>query len=232
MIRDKLRNREYFDLYIEEERDDINWYCNKLNKGEVTEDRILPVKKGILSAKINCIIAQYSRGDSVHHLMKSFDEIFHDFKELGAKGVTHTYSENLRIVSLSVLFDITKEKICDFNGMTLYQDSLMNFLINGEMTDEISKENLQRKDYSMLYELIFMADKEKQSEQLKTFVNDIWYKTNDEMGWYEAHKETKVNIYNGYWCFEAAAVAKLLNIPDDNLKDSQYYPYDLAHFEG
>jgi hypothetical protein len=33
--------------------------------------------------------------------------------------------------------------------------------------------------------------------------------------------------YSGYWCFEAAAVVKLLGIDDSSFRDNEYYPADL-----
>jgi hypothetical protein len=33
----------------------------------------------------------------------------------------------------------------------------------------------------------------------------------------------------GYWAFEAAAVVKMLQIPDSTLLDNPYYPRDLVH---
>lgn len=36
--------------------------------------------------------------------------------------------------------------------------------------------------------------------------------------------------YRGYWCIEAAALVKALELDDRELKDCKYYPYDMAHF--
>lgn len=57
-----------------------------------------------------------------------------------------------------------------------------------------------------------------------------WYKLHKDAAWYDSHK-SKQDIYNGYWSFEAGAIAKILNIEDSSLKDEPYYPYDLVHFQ-
>ena len=36
--------------------------------------------------------------------------------------------------------------------------------------------------------------------------------------------------YRGYWCIEAAALVKALELDDTELRDCKYYPYDMAHF--
>ena len=43
------------------------------------------------------------------------------------------------------------------------------------------------------------------------------------------HKMSTNENFLGYWCFHAAAVAKILNIDDSPLKDHPDYPYDLVH---
>ena len=57
-----------------------------------------------------------------------------------------------------------------------------------------------------------------------------WYVGHKNMGWYDIHK-AKEKLYYGYWSFEAGAIAKILNLDDSNLKDVQYYPYDLVHYK-
>lgn len=230
MIRDQLKNKNYFDMYIEEEADDVNWYNNKLSNHELNEDRVLSVKDAVISAKINIIIARYSRGDNLETLKNDFLNILTEYIELGKQGVTHSYTENIRFVSLAVLLKMPSDQVKELSVINLHQDSLMEFLLQGEITEIIKQKELRIKDYSSLYDLIFMTDKEEQEKQLLNFVNNIWYDTNEDTGWYNSHKNRKVNIYNGYWCFEAGAVAKILEIPDNELKENQYYPYDMVHF--
>jgi hypothetical protein len=35
-------------------------------------------------------------------------------------------------------------------------------------------------------------------------------------------------LYNGYWCFEAAAAAKGAGIDDSLIRENKYYPKDLT----
>ena len=66
---------------------------------------------------------------------------------------------------------------------------------------------------------------------LKDYLEKKWYKIHKECSWYDIHKKSP-ELYAGYWSFEAGAVAKILGVDDSSLKDEQYYPYDLVHFEG
>ncbi|WP_149023628.1 PoNe immunity protein domain-containing protein [Listeria rocourtiae] len=38
-------------------------------------------------------------------------------------------------------------------------------------------------------------------------------------------------IYSGYWSYESGAIAKVLQLDDEVLKEVKYYPYDLVHYK-
>jgi hypothetical protein len=77
----------------------------------------------------------------------------------------------------------------------------------------------------------FICPEGDRSARLKYFVEN-WYKEmkKGDVAWVDNHK-SKFDIYFGYWCFEAAGVAKMLDIDDSALKDHPHYPYDLVHPE-
>jgi hypothetical protein len=60
-----------------------------------------------------------------------------------------------------------------------------------------------------------------------------WYSQMRPVGWFGSHKETPTvtgwTRYIGYWCFEGAAVVKLLGIDDSLFADNKYYPRDILN---
>ena len=50
-----------------------------------------------------------------------------------------------------------------------------------------------------------------------------WYENHAEHAWYDSHLRD-TDTYCGYWSFEAAAIAKILRLNEDKLKNSVYYP--------
>ena len=93
--------------------------------------------------------------------------------------------------------------------------------LDGEQI-EVSKERLFPNTFTTLQRVVYEENK---IELLKKYLNNDWY--NEDCGCYEAHK-SKQNIYYGYWSFEAGAIAKILKINDTQLRDTQYYPYDIC----
>ena len=48
--------------------------------------------------------------------------------------------------------------------------------------------------------------------------------------WKLRTETSKQNTYYGYWIYEAGSICKILRLDDEELKEQQYYPYDLVHF--
>jgi hypothetical protein len=52
-----------------------------------------------------------------------------------------------------------------------------------------------------------------------------------DLSWMARHHKSQWNIHSGYWSFESGALVKILGLDDSSLKDTQYYPYDMVHWE-
>ncbi len=112
-----------------------------------------------------------------------------------------------------------------------------------EMTDDFCKwqdtdayaDNLEFA--SMAY--LFGADENVLERIRKKMVDNDARKTYDWLiefiltgkkgSWYDTHKcDDDELLYYGYWCFEAAAIAKRLELDDTLIRDNKYYPKDLV----
>ena len=229
MMRDNVRTREYFDIHINENWEDINYYKSKLDNNEVKEERVEIIKREVQRTKLYTIIAMYSRGDEVSEIKKEFDEMLELYLEIDNE-TQFSYSSNLEVISLAVLLDIEEAKLLKIHEIISEKDSLFEFLLTKKL--EIQKSLFVKYEWwQKLMGLILLEDQEAQIEGLKTYIN-TWYEANEKDGNFESIKNTKVNTYSGYWCFEAGAVAKILGLDDSDLKSQQYYPFDMVQFKG
>ena len=64
--------------------------------------------------------------------------------------------------------------------------------------------------YPLISEMID-AETHKKGELLKQYLKG-WYKSNKDTYWYNYHKENDGKLFFGYWSFESAVLALLLNI--------------------
>ena len=225
-MRDLLKDAEYYNLFVEEEEKRIRKFQNAINNNEVAERQIIPVKTEIHNTSLGVIIAEYSMGKDIKELKTKFIELNDDWHTVYSEG---NYNKKLKMISLMVLFNVEiNEEMIELLKNDKEQDWLINFLLKyltGKSYD-LECKLLFPKGISVLKEAVISDNK---IDCIKKYLEKHWY--NKDCGCYEAHK-SKENVYYGYWSFEAGAVAKILGVDDSSLKDEQYYPYDLVHFEG
>ena len=73
---------------------------------------------------------------------------------------------------------------------------------------------------------VMTADASARTAMLEKYVGS-WYKRMKPIYWHNSHKGAE-GAYFGYWCFEAALVAMLLDIDDSGLRGHPHYPADLV----
>ena len=113
-----------------------------------------------------------------------------------------------------------RESLCAKNDGRTF-DRLIDFILTG---NKGSGQLAWEKSYHLLAEAIASKD----AQPLKTYLGR-WYSSNRGSEWYDTHKEDDEELlYCGYWCFEAAAVAKRAGIDDGLIRDNKYYPSDLT----
>ena len=222
-----LKDIKYFNTFINEDLARVKKFSDKLENGEVKEDRILPVKSKVHDLKLGIMIAGYSKGDELTLLEEEYLDLLAEWEEVWEPEY---YNKNLKMISLGILFQVDRafvKKVKNMLKKSNINDWLYNFLLDsldGEQI-EVSKERLFPNTFTTLQRVVYEENK---IELLKKYLNNDWY--NEDCGCYEAHK-SKQNIYYGYWSFEAGAIAKILKINDTQLRDTQYYPYDMVHYK-
>ncbi|KAB2478128.1 PoNi-like cognate immunity protein [Bacillus cereus] len=183
--------------------------------------------------EMNDIRAMYSLGEDISKMEVYFYNAIDDLEHTGASKVGYIYM--LWIISLGILLETDKKnierlkKIVDTKNMN---DAVIDFLLCASdigytnMTNRYYKEN----PYAKTREIIELAqiDKKEASKRLQTYMEKEWLKGHYDYEWKNAHKEPG---YVGYWSFETAALAKILELDDISLKDNNHYPYDLAHYK-
>lgn len=224
-MRDSIRTKAYFDEFIAQEKERICKFQDKLNSGSIDDERVPLINNKIIYLKTDLIIAKYSRGDSINDIKNEFEELIDMVCE---KGDVSIYEDNLCLASLAYLLGVNSDKMMRLRSKLMESetyDYLIDFVFLGSESDiDINKISFQR-EYKKLTKYIDDRTKE-------TFLKYLrgWYRSHLHSSWYDSHKNEKFKLYFGYWCFEASAIAKRLGFIDDDLKNEQYYPYDMVHF--
>ena len=216
-MRDTLKTKAYFDGYISEESGRASKFADKIASGTLAADRVLPVKRKLLSIRINLLIAKYSAGISPGELRSDFLQIIGSSRDC---PIAESYDENLRLLSLCVLFnagDEIREKIASLIKEKGEYDSLIECLRSGNKPDGSS---LCYPDvYEELRDMLCGGD----TAKIRGYLQKKWYKSHRDSYWFDAHK-AKEKLYFGYWAFEVAALMKVMKIDGTELKGAEYFP--------
>ncbi|CAD0001367.1 PoNe immunity protein domain-containing protein [Flavobacterium salmonis] len=254
-MRDKLKDKDYFESFINNEYQSIEKRINKLKIGEIKEDRIQSVKKAMTYSYLQIIGAKYSLG------IRSFEEMKNDLcngiqllnecmvnnngkfynpkkNEYLDQYYLHIYQEILQYLSLAYLLDIPETNfkvLINIIDRDKINNDLYEFFIKSRFPDfeqkRIEHYNPEKSVVVPVYNKLDKAAKESNKDVSSKLVNQFLEKDyyHKDMNSYNSHK-SKANIYSGYWSFEAAAVVKILSLDDSSFANNQYYPKDLVHF--
>ncbi|MCU4895959.1 PoNi-like cognate immunity protein [Bacillus cereus] len=238
-IEEKCREGiEYHKEFIEENREDIKSLEEDTKNGiqRYSKDNKSIIEGTYLANfryEMEDIRAKYSLGEDVSVIEEYFHNAIYDLENTGSREIG--YLSLISIISLGILLETDKKnierlkKIVDTKNMN---DAVIDFLLCASdigytnMTNRYYKEN----PYAKTREIIELAqtDKKEASKRLQTYMEKEWFRGHYDYEWKNAHKEPG---YVGYWSFETAALAKILELDDTSLKDNNHYPYDLAHYK-
>lgn len=231
-IRDKFKDRTYFDKQIQRNI--------KLEPKIEDEDRPFLYWSVSLNHMTRLNI-MYSIGKEIKELQDIYIQSFNYFIQ-GFDIETPVYADILKRVSLGILLDIPIElfsQLIDYVKRMDEQakpsrwkpDALIWFMLNSYLKaneKQTYEETLSfPKTYKGLYKVSKAENRGEAKKRLTEYL-EKWYSLNKNAPWYDTH--LRDNGYSGYWAWEVAAVAKIMQIDDLNLKDNPYYPYDMVHW--
>ncbi|MGK9182158.1 DUF1911 domain-containing protein [Priestia filamentosa] len=236
-MRDKLKNKDYFEKYLNRQNKRIEKYKElaiKVQNERPDDSGSIKRANGYIESicidKFNCL---YSMGRPMEVLRDFYPEIIEAMKK-GWSG-KYRYVDLLWVLSIGIMLDVSQIYIIELEKLVEKEklnDYLIDFLFR--YRDENWEGNTTEFIFADPYESIYYvtnAESRKESvEKLKDYLEKKWYEGHSDTGWYDSH-ENKNDIYNGYWSFESGAIAKILKLDDSALKDTPYYPYDMVHYK-
>ena len=243
-VRDKFKDKKYFESILSvklDEIDDNEKYIldEKRKKGGIVRPFLYWCSA---VDHIRAIEISYSIGEDIGKLRKLYISSLDNYI-LGANFKNPTYADDLDRISLGILLGIDNT---DFNRLADYvqrmdeqakpadwiPDQLLWFMLNSRLKENEKQTYADKLAFPKLYKGLFkltqISDAQEAKKALKDYI-EKWYNLNKDAPWYNNH--LKKNCYRGYWAWEVAAVAKIMNIDDSYLKDNPYYPYDMVHWE-
>ena len=254
--RDTSKPEKYFDRFIVNRQSLLQQNVEKMYNNLISEDNVRSVNYLNLEYRLTCMIAQYSRGDSMDKLKESIEKVIDDLPEswnplttkvkLRIKGrmvlsdqyMVEPYTRMLRIISLAYLLGVEdnsfriivqvvrQDRVLDKLFEFIFAARGMSSSLKGEEAYDIEK-SIILKTFGHLRAATDTASASDAQSLVAKFLEKGFYHRHN--GFYDFHK-LDIDLYYGYWSFEAAAVSVILGLDDSVLRMNRYYPSDLAVF--
>ena len=237
-MRDKRKDKEYFEKYIQAIGEHIHDTAALIEKvkNEKGEDF-----QGFLNG---CVILEDYYKDMINGLYcidEPIEKIEIIFPKLNGcitkywrKG-NSSYWNLIEALSLAVLLNAEKEEVEKLKELLKKEnvkDYLIDYMMNYLDKDwEVKTDELMFKSpFSKLKKVTECENKKEALDLLKNYLDKDWYKSRKSTGWYDSHEKDRL-LYSGYWSYEAGAVSKIMGLEDEDMREQQYYPYDMVHFK-
>jgi hypothetical protein len=249
MLRDSIRNIEYFNDAILHSEDRENQYKVRLsNTNQLNPLGKMGASIGLFGFVLNNLEFSYSKGDAIssykpnvikllkyREMQKFFsDELIEEeqnrrveWERLSFSNYKKTLNWLAFAVSTGTNQDYFKTlfELVDNKGLDTLFDRIAIKL--GDTDRLIGSKVLYAKPYQLLLDPVD-ADGNQQATLMNKFM-DAWYPACVKNGFYETHNITNNFGYSGYWCFEAALVTLVFNLDDTGYRNHKYYPAALVH---
>lgn len=248
-MRDALKEESYFHDFIPRKIKFQQKYIDAINDEALGYKKRLGFSYDLFRNGCHIAVAAYSVGapliDVKRYVLESIDSL-ERFVILGQQdqeyflygdggGYSGGYDMWYRLLAWCILFDLPRDRtdiVLDYLSLQMRNpeqatDALANKMVKalGYPGQDESDHLLWPEAYEPLYKCFKLEAYREQ--QLEAFMKG-WYRQMGDTYWHNNHNG-RHDTYFGYWCFEAAAVAKMLNIDDTGLKDHPHYPYDARH---
>lgn len=188
---------------------------------DAAEDKKQRILVSLTGYELDLLKAEFSMGatkDKLKTLLNRAIKIVSEYKNI-------TYEDLLNLISLSIMVHDKSEviKLIKLHQDKIEKDRLLKFLsmyIMGEKPRWDKTIGLSG-EFTLLNKVFESQSKE---AELCDYLKE-WYKKRAGYSWYNSHLSSS-DTYCGYWSFESAAIAAILELNKDALKEeSEYYPY-------
>lgn len=237
-MRDHLKDEAFFKEKLAFEDDSIREFEELVEKVVRERGEEDPgVQSGYVSLSgfyFNKLLSMYSAGASLEEIQEILPPLVHLMEKTWKPHAIKSYDyylETVSLLSIGIMLEIEEplfSKVKRLAETYAGRDALVEFLLNTRKPRQTL--SLFGQPFRLLLPIIHEDYPDQQALQLKSYLENQWYKGHQHAWWYDTHLDEDL-IYPGYWSFESGAIVKILGLDDSQLKDVPYYPYDMVHFK-
>lgn len=218
-MRDKRKSADYFNAYIDYQKDRISKKIEKLSDSKGDSSKVERINQSLLKYQTDMVYVQFSVGADKNKLSGYLKDVLKTASEIRSID----YETLLSLLSLSVMLEVRTDSLSliDKHCDVIQNDKILNCLANYIQKGKVVWEG--RYAIKGLYEKLDDLAKATAKENILIEYLSDWYDAHKDFAWYDSHKNDK-DTYVGYWSFESAALAKIMGVDETKLKSNAYYP--------
>lgn len=180
----------------------------------------------------------YCRGDSYTDIQHPIERAINEVAEAeGADIVEAVYTAVLDMASLIILLKMPSKVFSDLKTIVdrcNKRDQVLDYLISqGTEYKRGEAGQSAMMTYTNLNRVIDCkeqdVDKKSRLKYLLSYMNDVWHEKQIINSNMKIRTDPEIP-YAGIFCFPVAAIAFIDDIDDAELRDSEYYPTDIADY--
>jgi len=222
-MRDKRKSEKYFEKYLVNQYERIAAKEEKLKQCHDAEiDKQARINIALLKLKADTLTAEFSVGKKKEFL----SDLYRNCCKTAQHTQTMSYDTLLRLLSFGIILGCESDISLFINNINprYLEDKLINCLYSYATEKKICwSGNLLFPDVYSPLNAVFT---EKSSSIRTTALTNYlfgWYESCKEFSWY-ATETNPHDVYNGYWSFESAAIALIVDVDVAELCASEYFP--------
>ncbi|WP_019037860.1 PoNe immunity protein domain-containing protein [Psychroflexus tropicus] len=216
-----------------------------------SEYRLQQIKLVTFTARLQIIIASYSKGDDKNSLRNQFSEAVKVMQEVWDKRVVKMHMGKAQkeidvyyigptfymrwMLSLGVLLEVPDDEfqiLIDLVKRDHIKDALYDICIKTKIEDwQISDMVRPLSPKNKIIDIINEDDKIICEKLTKNYLGKHWFKTFKNWGGWQTTDVSGLDVnsdFVGFWAFEVAAVVKIKGLDDSSFKDNRFYPDRLV----
>jgi hypothetical protein len=236
MLRDYNHREDQLTRFYFSSVELLSYYRALLLNNELREDQIESRLFTLVYNGVEIAICEYSLGYSFAKIRTTVEIAIEDYTK-----TAHKYSRIpfgvyslINLVSLAILVEVDEhhwnllaKKWQSCGGYGHFLARLVKYRTPTALAGDDVTVN---KYFKKLFKSFEIDDPVELMQELKTYAKK-WYLWHKGLLWYNAHNDDYHKSYFGYWCIEAAAVAKIRGIDLTGSTLGEYFPYSFFGME-
>lgn len=217
MLRDMIKDENYFNNYNAYQIERITKFENILTEKSLEENKIQQCNEYLSNYRLDLLKSKYSSGSNYDELKLIFLNYIENIK----KSSKLSYNQSIDVLSLCIIFDYND---ISFKDIILEKDDLIQFLFEYVINKKIIEVSACL--YQEVYQEFINIIKNNDENLLINYMDKNWYKNNFNSTWYDSHNLSSL-LYSGYWSFLSIAIIKILKFDINNFNNIRFVPIDI-----